>query len=200
MKINALIGKGGEKMVIDMVEDITGLPVDYYVTLNFKGFREIVDTLGGVEINVPFDMDYDDPYQNLHIHLKKGKQVLDGKKAEQFVRYRKGNHNGEGYEDGDLGRIKMQQLFMREFVNQKLKLKYLLKADEIFYTLKKNMRTNIEIGDIRYFIKDIKNIKTPEINGYTLPGYSRYIGGQWFYIYDKKKTKELIEQNFYYSN
>lgn len=137
MKINALIGKGGEKMVIDMVEDITGLPVDYYVTLNFKGFREIVDTLGGVEINVPFDMDYDDPYQNLHIHLKKGKQVLDGKKAEQFVRYRKGNHNGEGYEDGDLGRIKMQQLFMREFVNQKLKLKYLLKADEIFYTLKK---------------------------------------------------------------
>jgi len=94
----------------------------------------------------------------------------------------------------------MQQLFMREFVNQKLKLKYLLKADEIFYTLKKNMRTNIEIGDIRYFIKDIKNIKTPEINGYTLPGYSRYIGGQWFYIYDKKKTKELIEQNFYYSN
>ena len=187
-------------MVIDMVEDITGLPVDYYVTLNFKGFREIVDTLGGVEINVPFDMDYDDPYQNLHIHLKKGKQVLDGKKAEQFVRYRKGNHNGEGYEDGDLGRIKMQQLFMREFVNQKLKLKYLLKADEIFYTLKKNMRTNIEIGDIRYFIKDIKNIKTPEINGYTLPGYSRYIGGQWFYIYDKKKTKELIEQNFYYSN
>jgi len=200
MKINALIGKGGEKMVIEMVEDITGLPVDYYVTLNFKGFREIVDTLGGVEINVPFDMDYDDPYQNLHIHLKKGKQVLDGKKAEQFVRYRKGNHNGEGYEDGDLGRIKMQQLFMREFVNQKLKLKYLLKADEIFYTLKKNMRTNIEIGDIRYFIKDIKNIKTPEINGYTLPGYSRYIGGQWFYIYDKKKTKELIEQNFYYSN
>jgi len=56
----------------------------------------------------------------------------------------------------------MQQLFMREFVNQKLKLKYLLKADEIFYTLKKNMRTNIEIGDIRYFIKDIKNIKTPK--------------------------------------
>jgi len=53
----------------------------------------------------------------------------------------------------------MQQLFMREFVNQKLKLKYLLKADEIFYTLKKNMRTNIEIGDIRYFIKDIKILK-----------------------------------------
>lgn len=131
-KINSLIGKGGEKLVVDMVEEITGLPIDYYITLNFKGFREIVDILGGVEIDVPFDMDYDDPYQNLHIHLKKGKQVLDGKKAEEFVRYRKGNHSGEGYEDGDLGRIKMQQLFIEEFVKQKLKLKYLLKADEIF--------------------------------------------------------------------
>jgi len=199
-KINSLIGKGGEKTVIDMVEDITGLPVDYYVTLNFKGFREIVDALDGVEIDVPFDMDYDDPYQNLHIHLKKGKQVLDGKKAEQFVRYRKGNHQGEGYEDGDLGRIKMQQLFIEEFVKQKIKLKYLLKANEIFYTLKKNMRTNIEIGDIRYFIRDIKNIKTPVIEGYTLPGYSRYIGSQWFYIYNKKETKKLIEENFYYTN
>jgi LCP family protein required for cell wall assembly len=199
-KINSLIGKGGEKLVVDMVEEITGLPIDYYITLNFKGFREIVDILGGVEIDVPFDMDYDDPYQNLHIHLKKGKQVLDGKKAEEFVRYRKGNHSGEGYEDGDLGRIKMQQLFIEEFVKQKLKLKYLLKADEIFYTLKKNMRTNIEIGDIRYFIKNVKNIKTPAIEGYTLPGYSRYIGSQWFYIYNKKETKKLIEENFRYDN
>jgi len=106
MKINALIGKGGEKMVIDMVEDITGLPVDYYVTLNFKGFREIVDTLGGVEINVPFDMDYDDPYQNLHIHLKKGKQVLDGKKAEQFVRYRKATTTGKVMRMGILDGLK----------------------------------------------------------------------------------------------
>lgn len=199
VKINALVGKGGEKILIDMVENMTGLHVDYYITANFKGFKEIVDALGGVEVEVPFDMDYDDPYQNLHIHLKKGKQILDGKKAEGFVRYRKGNHKGEGYEDGDLGRIKMQQQFIQEFIRQKFKLKYLLKADDIFYTLKKNMKTNIEIGDIHYFIADIKNIKAPTIKGYTLPGYSRYTGGQWYYIYNKKETKDLIEENFYYS-
>lgn len=198
VKINSLIGKGGERMVVERVEEITGLPVDYYVTLNFKGFREIVDTLGGVEVEVPFDMDYDDPYQNLHIHLRKGRQVLNGKKAEEFVRYRKGNHRGEGYEDGDIGRIKIQQQFIKAFVDQKLKFKYLLKANDVFYILKRNMKTNIEIGDVHYFINYIKDMKTPEIKSYTLPGYSKYTGGQWYYIYNRKQLKELIKDNFYY--
>ncbi|HPD00376.1 MAG TPA: LCP family protein [Acetivibrio sp.] len=197
MKINALIAKGGEKAVIDIVEDITGLKVDYYITLNFRGFRKIIDTLGGVKIEVPFDMDYDDPYQNLHIHLKKGEQVLNGKEAEGFVRYRKSN-KGEGYENGDIGRIEMQHQFISEFIRQKFKMKYLMKADDIFYILKDNMKTNVEIGDLRYFIKDIGNLKVPEIKSFVLPGYSKYIGNQWYYIYDKKKTDMLIKDYFYY--
>ncbi|MFZ5986089.1 MAG: LCP family protein [Bacillota bacterium] len=196
MKINALIGTGGERLVVEKVEEITGLPINYYLTLNFKGFREIIDTLGGVEIDVPFDMEYDDPYQNLHIHIKKGKQVLDGAKSEQFVRYRKGNHKGQGYQDGDIGRIKIQQQFIKEFIEQKIKVRYILKANDIFFILKDNMRTNIEISDVNHFIKYIKDIRSDEVKSYTLPGYSSYIGGQWYYIYNKKKTKELIKSYF----
>lgn len=196
-KINALISKGGEKLVAEKLEEITGLKIDYYVTLNFKGFREIVELVGGVEVDVPMDMDYDDPVQKLHIHLKKGKQILDGEKAEEFVRYRKGNHKGEGYEDGDIGRIEAQQLFLKEFIKQKLKPKYILKVGNVLGILKENMKTNIEIGDINFFVKELNNIKLNEIRTFTIPGDSVFKDGLWYYIYDKEETERLIEENFF---
>ncbi|NMB33614.1 MAG: LytR family transcriptional regulator [Clostridium sp.] len=196
MKINALVGEFGEKAIIEAIEDMTDLNIDYYISLNFKGFRELVDVLGGVEMEIPFDMDYDDPYQNLHIHLKKGKQLLNGEKAEEFVRYRKGN-NGEGYEDGDIGRIKMQQQFISQFVEQKFRLKYLLKADDVFHILKASINTNIEIGDIHRIFKEPKNFKMPEVKSYILPGYPEYIEDQWYYICNKKETRSLVKEKFY---
>ena len=195
-KINALIGLGGEAEIIEKVEKLTTMPVHYYLTVNFKGFREIIDLLGGVEIDVPFDMKYDDPYQNLHISLNKGRQILDGEKAEQYLRYRKGNKTGEGYEDGDLGRIKAQQQFLKEFIKQKLKLKYLFKADDIFFVIKDNVTTNIEIGDVNYYFDCIKKIDVNKVDFYTLPGHPEYIDNQYYYIYDEEKTKEMINNNF----
>jgi LCP family protein required for cell wall assembly len=168
-KINALYAIGGEPLVNDRIKRITGLSADYYIILNFKGFRKIIDTLGGVEFDVPINMDYDDPVQNLHIHLKKGKQILDGKKSEGLVRYRKGNDNKEGYEDGDIGRIKVQQEFLKEIIEQKLKFKYISKADEIFNILKENMKTNIEIRDVKYYLKGIKNFNMIIYSSYTFP-------------------------------
>ena len=196
-KINSLISKGGEELVAKEVENITGLSVDYYMILNFKGFREIVDVVGGVEIEVPMDMNYDDPTQNLYIHLKKGNQILDGEKSEQFVRYRKGNHKGEGYEDGDIGRIEAQQLFLKEFISQKLKPRYILKAGSIFSILKDNMKTNIEIGDLDFFVREVNNIRINEVSTFTLPGDSVYKNGVWYYIYNGKETEKIIEDNFY---
>jgi len=196
-KINALFAMGGEKLTIKAVEKISGLHVDYYVTLNFKGFRKIIDTLGGVKVYVPMDMDYDDPEQNLHIHLKRGLQTLDGKKAEQFVRYRKGNREGEGYNDGDIGRIKAQQEFMKALIEQKVKLQYLSKVDDIFLILKDNMKTNIEISDIKRYLKYLKNIDYDAVKTFTIPGEAKYTNKTWYYICNREKTKELINNNFY---
>ncbi|HHX18097.1 MAG TPA: LCP family protein [Clostridium sp.] len=195
-KINALIGMGGEAKIIEKVEELIGMPVHYYLTMNFEGFREVIDLLDGVEIDVPFDMKYDDPYQNLYIRLNKGKQILDGEKAEQYLRYRKGNRVGEGYVDGDMGRIKTQQQFINEFIKQKLKLKYLLKIGDIFFIIKNNVTTNIEIGDFNYYLSTIKKIDTDKINFFTLPGHDEYIDNQYYYIYDEEKTKEIIKNNF----
>jgi len=196
-KINALYALGGVPLLSATIGKITGLPVDYYITLNFKGFRKIIDTLGGVVFDVPINMHYDDPVQNLHIHLNKGVQLLDGKKAEGLVRFRKGNDGTSGYEDGDIGRIKIQQEFLKALIQQKLKLRYISKADEIFSILKEHMKTNIEISDVRNHIKYIKNFDSEQIKSFTLPGESVYQNKLWYFVYDKEKTQQLISDNFF---
>lgn len=198
-KINALLGMGGESLLISEIKKMTGLTIDYYLTLDFAGFREIIDKLGGVEIDVPFDMHYDDPVQDLHIHLNKGRQVLDGAKAEQFVRYRKGNSWGEGYKDGDLGRIEAQQLFIKELVKQKFNLKYFPKVVDICAILKEYARTNINLADIMYHLKNIsfRDNKVNEVKAWTIPGDSVVIDSVAYFIYDREKTIEIIENNFY---
>lgn len=196
-KINSLYSAGREWMVADMVGEITGLQVQYYMTMRFKGFREIIDTLGGVKFKVPFNMDYDDPIQGLHIHLDKGMQWLDGSKSEQLVRYRKGNRKHEGYVNGDIGRIKTQQEFVKALIDQKLKLKYLNRLDDVFTILGKYMRTNFGLADISHYIPMVRKIKEEDVKAFILPGESAMEDNAWYYIYDKEKTDDIISTNFY---
>ncbi|NLK87449.1 MAG: LCP family protein [Clostridiaceae bacterium] len=195
-KINSFYSSGGAGGVAREVSGITGLPVHYYVTADFKGFRKVIDTLGGVEFNVPFRMNYDDPTQNLHIHLKKGVQVLNGKKAEQLVRYRKGNYKGQGYTEGDIGRIRMQQDFMKALIDQKLKLRYLSRADDIFAILADYVKTNITISDIARYASGASKLSSSSIKTFVLPGESYIIDNVWWYIYDREETAAMIEENF----
>lgn len=196
-KINALVGMGGEELVIKAMEQITSLPVKYYITLNFEGFRKIIDTLGGVEVNVPIDMVYDDPTQDLHINLKKGRQLLDGEKAEQFVRYRKGNNPDEGYIDGDIGRNRAQQQLIRELIDQKIKFRYLSKADEIYNILRRYMKTNIKFSDVAYYLKYLPRLDYNKVRTFTAPGYSKQINGVWYFICDQDETLELVNKYFF---
>ncbi len=197
LKINALFYMGKEALVARKIQEITGLSADYYMTFDFKGFRKIIDTLGGVTFDVPFNMDYDDPDQNLHIHLDKGTQLLNGYKAEQLVRYRKGNRQGQGYIDGDIGRIRMQQEFIKALIKQKVRLKYLAKVNDIFSILKEYVSTNIDITDLKQYYKSISNIRLEQTRTYTLPGDTAIKGNAWYFIYDKDSTDKLINDSFY---
>jgi LCP family protein required for cell wall assembly len=105
-KINGAPAAIGMETLAKRFGDAFGISVDAYVRLSSDAFRRAVDALGGVELDVPEDMDYDDPAQGLSIHLKKGRQTLDGKSAEGFVRYR------SGYGRGDLDRLDAQKLFL----------------------------------------------------------------------------------------
>jgi len=191
-------GKKKEQATIDAVTRITGVPIHYYVIVDFKGFRNIIDVLGGIDIDVPSvnrgGMHYEDPEQNLFIHLNAGFQHLNGKQAEGYVRYR------HGYPEGDIGRVKAQQTFAKELLAQKLQPQYFLKAPQIFKQISQNVNTNYGIVDMTSHLVTFKTLKQEEIRTFQLPGYSseahtRY-GNLSCFIYDQVKTDEIVQQYF----
>ena len=160
------------------LEDLLNIKIDYYVNIDLVAFRNIVDAFGGVDIDVPQDMDYDDPYQDLYIHLKKGMQHLDGEKAEQLVRFRK-------YPQGDVARVEVQQLFLKEFAKKVLNTENLINnAGEILKNLYKYVETDFGINDALKYVKYIKDINVDNITMNTIPGEGKYIGNISYYIHD----------------
>lgn len=193
-KLNAAyaFGEKGKRqeLAIQKIREIVNLPIHYYAVVDPEGFGKIIDILGGVEINVPQRMKYDDPVQNLHINLYPGVQVLDGDKAEQFCRFRK------GYADQDLGRQRAQQQFLKALVEQKLKPQYLLKAPEIFSEASKYIDTNVGLGDVTTLLPLIKMFNAENMHSYQLPGETKTIGGASYFICDQEETNKLINETF----
>lgn len=195
VKINACIGKeDGETLLIEKVKELTGMPVHNFCKVNFEGLRNIIDILGGVEFDVPMDMDYDDPAQDLHIHLKKGKQVLDGADAEGLLRFR------AGYANADLGRIDTQQAFLKELIQQKLQPKYIFKIFPVVKEINANLETDMSVMYMLKYAWKFRDSSKIEFNSYTLPGTSKTIGGASYYICDTAATKTLMRTDFGYAD
>ena len=95
-KINGAFYGAGPDVLKEEIEHTFGIPIDYYVLVDLEGFIALVDELGGVELDIPLDMNYDDPYQNLHIHFTKGVHKVDGQGAMEAVRYRHDNEDSPG--------------------------------------------------------------------------------------------------------
>ncbi len=192
------IANGSEDALINMIKSLTGLPIHYFVTVNFNAFIELIDAVDGVDFDVPYDMDYDDPVQDLHIHLTAGEQHLDGQLAHDFVRYR---HNNDGsapgeYVMGDEGRIHWQQEFIKELINQKLNAYYLSKIGDIYDVFKDNVKTNLTFADVLKNLNALSKISVEDINAYQLPGESEYTNDLWYYVQDREATAELISNVF----
>ena len=150
-KINSLYQKGPEK-TLEKVNELTGLDIKYYMVIDNQALIKLVDVIGGVEFYVPDDMDYDDTSQDLHIHLKKGLQLLDGDKAEQLVRFRK-NNDGTTYsgdhEKDDYGRMSTQREFIIETAKQTIQAKNILKIKDIIDIAYEYVETNLSISALK---------------------------------------------------
>lgn len=183
-KINSLLGKeNGDELITDTVRHITGLSVNSFCKVTFEGLRNIVDILGGVRYNVPVDMDYDDPVQDLSIHLKAGEQTLDGAQVEGLLRFR------SGYANADLGRIDTQQDFLKEAVKQKLNIKYIFKLPAIMRELDENFSTNLTALDVLTLALDAR--KCGDLSSYTLPGAPKYSGGVSYFVADSDAHEQI---------
>lgn len=192
-KINHAMGhKDPEKTIIGLVKDITGMPIHYYCEIDFEGFRNVIDILGGVEFDVPMDMHYDDPTQDLHIHVNKGFQKLNGKQAEGVVRFR------AGYATGDNGRIPVQQDFLRALFKQKLQPQYIVKAPALLEEIYENVETNFAVADAMGYVKMLKKLTGDSMNTHILPGESAYISGVSYFVYDETATRQMILEKFGY--
>ena len=204
-KINALYQSGGAKKTLEAVNKLTGMNIKNYVVISNNALVELVDEIGGVEFNVPMNMDYDSKKQNLHIHLKKGVQKLNGKQAEGLVRYRKSNKkNGKittyssEYGNDDFGRMRTQRDFIKAVAKQTLKLKNITKLGSLIDIFKKNVDTNIKNWDnIKDYIPYAVEFDTNNIQTETIPGESARIPagtGLWFFQASETETKKLVKK------
>ena len=196
-KINAAYPVGGGEQAIESVSKLLGIDIKYYVYVDTSTFRKVIDKLDGVDYYVPEDMNYDDPIQNLHIHLKKGQQILDGNKAEQYMRYRQSNSHKvtTNYDGSDLKRIDAQQNFIKELIRQKVNIMYITKMNDILNVIFSNIDTNIKMDEVLKLSKNINKVNANEIDMFKLPGESVQ-SSAWYYEMDKTQAKEIVDQYF----
>lgn len=209
-KINALYGrKNRPDETLEAVNEITGLDIKYYAVVKTEALIELVDAIGGVTFNVPIDMVYDDPTQDLHINLKAGEQLLDGDKAEQLVRFRHGNWDPKTrtyptypaeYGDNDLGRMRTQREFIMQVIKQTARVENIFKIGQILDVAKNNLITNIDFDVAKDYIPYIVEFNTENILTATLPGTVPNLNetnNVSIFAYNKKETKDLVQELFH---
>lgn len=195
-KINSIYKDEGMETLIDNVQDLLGekIPIHHYVVAEYEGVAKMVDVVGGVKVDVPINMKYDDPYSDppLKIRIKKGEQVLDGEEAIDFLRFRK-NNDGPGYINGDLGRIESQQQFIKSFLKKALGPKLL----SVTKTGLSYVDTDIKMSQGLSYASRLLGVSSDKVNMIMLPGIDEYIGDTSYYIQDEEATHQLIKDMYH---
>lgn len=196
-KINAVYASRGPEGTLKLVEEITGMTIPYYAVINNQVVIDLVNDIGGVYFDVPIKMNYDDKTQNLHIHLEKGYQKLDGDHAEQLLRFRH-NNNGSSYSaeygDNDFGRMKTQREFMMAVAKQALSLKNITHIKTIMTTIFENVETNLTLDNIFPYVPWAVSFDTANISSNQVVGTPQEYNKLSFFSYDEEKTAEIVKE------
>ncbi|MFA6948546.1 MAG: LCP family protein [Eubacteriales bacterium] len=185
--------RDGMDSFVRVLQTNMNIKIDYWALCSLDGFVNIVDIIGGVDINVPFDMDYDDPYQDLYIHLKAGEQTLDGAQSEQFIRFR------HDYVQGDVGRVNAQKIFLAALMAQLKKSLNITNIASVAGEFMKNVKTSLSASDIIYFAKEAIGADLSALTLLTLPGTDARANGDsgaWYYIMYRADSLAVINRYF----
>jgi len=188
-KINAVPVYKNYQELVNMIEGMTGIEIDYYMLMTPKSVIKMVDALDGIDFEVPQNMKYTDRSQGLFINLQKGMQHLDGNKVHQMLRFRQ-------YLEGDLPRTDLQRKFMEELLRQKLNASNLVNIPTVFDTISKYMYTNITLAEAVAYLDTLAKMVEGDIMNYQLPGYQGNKDGGSYFFYDTTKTFELFKEKF----
>lgn len=185
-KINAAYFYGGARLAKTTVQEFLHIPINYYAAIDWQAFIKVVDILGGVDIKVDHDMDYEDPYENLAIHLRKGQQHLNGQKAGEYVRFR---HD----ELGDIGRVQRQQQFLQALTEQMLQAGTLLKLPALMTTIGHYVRTDMDSHTMLQVAEALTNINSSSLHTIMVPGNFATIDGISYWLPEKEQTQKIVK-------
>lgn len=188
IKQNELYSKYGIKALQDVISRTFGIYFDYYAIVSTDAFVQIVDAIGGVDVYVQHDMHYDDPYQDLHIHINKGQQHLNGKQAEGFVRYR------AGYAQADIARLDAQKIFLTAFFEKLLSFSTVAKVDDIVSAVFDCVSTDMTLENAMGFVKPALSLDLSSITMLNMQG-SPYNNGS-YYSLNKAENLKIVNEYF----
>lgn len=180
-KINAAYALGGTELMIRTVESISGMAINYYVIIDFQGFEKMVDTLGGIDVEVEKRL-HD---ESLHMDMQPGLQHLTGQEALLYVRFR---HDIEG----DFGRIRRQQQFIYALVDKGKEIRNIFKLPTLANIFAENTTTNLSIGDMIGYGRFLKSLEKDQIETAMLPGEPKNIDGVSYVVLDDAETQKLF--------
>lgn len=191
-KINEANLNGGPALTAEALSDLLGgVAIDRYVRINVQGVEKLIDALGGVTVNVPKDMKYQDDSQHLYINLKAGRQTLDGDQALQFLRFRYDDH-------GDIGRVQRQQTMMRAVIEQTLNPATIARLPKILSVIQSHVDTNLSVEELVALVGYGSQTNRSDVQMLMLPGNfsspAEYELSYWLPNYDK--IDGMVEQYF----
>ncbi|WP_293010619.1 MULTISPECIES: LCP family protein [unclassified Oscillibacter] len=197
-------GDKGVKKVYQEISQLVGFEPDYQVIIEWDAVGKLVDAIGGVQFDVPRNMNYEDPYQDLSIHIQKGDQLLNGEQAMGVIRYRHDNNMKYGYADGDLGRIKTQQAFLKAVIEQLLQVKNVGKINQFSKIFQENVETDLSVQNLFWFgksaimgglsMENVEFVTMPNtMKSCYSPSVSRQVGKNNWQSYVVPNAKELLD-------
>ncbi|MCT2535284.1 LCP family protein [Aquibacillus koreensis] len=188
-KINHAHSAGGTKASIETVEQLLDIPVDYYVKLNFEAFIDVIDTLDGIEVDVPYELYEQNSKDEANaIHLLPGEQLLNGEEALALARTRK--------QDNDIERGKRQQEIIKAIVDRSISFNTLLKVDDLMEAVGNNMKTNMNFDEIKSFVS-YGSAGGLDIETLTLKGYDLWTDAYYYQLdeQDLAEKKEILKEH-----
>ncbi|MDO5441934.1 MAG: LCP family protein, partial [Bacillota bacterium] len=201
-KINAIYSAQGVVKLAEVVSEILhGMPIHYYAIVEYSDVKAVMKVIGGVEMNVPFHMKYDDPTKGkeLHIDIPAGNQIIDESNVMEFLRFRHTNpsyarQGYKSYDGADIDRQKLQQEFVKKVVKECLKAGNLMDVAKVAL---QNVDSDMTYGmAAKIALKAMNGLNPDTFNSYLLPGYADLIQELSFWVPNEEEVIEMLNEVF----